>query len=177
MDTNIGTLFDTETTNCVSCGRPLTGTGCAWCNPPLLPYAGTSGWSGSTASKARAITNDSDGTTAKRQIETLNLIIKTGTHGMTVAELRTVTGWHHGQASGVLSCLHKEEKIARLTESRDRCKVYCYPDFVSGRDIESHGRKPRAANPDPVPVPPHSGPTSDTCPACGAGEYDHYGSL
>ena len=51
------------------------------------------------------------------------------------------------------------------------------PDFVSGRDIESHGRKPRAANPDPVPVPPHSGPTSDTCPACGAGEYDHYGSL
>ena len=59
---------------------------------------------------------------------------------MTVAELRTVTGWHHGQASGVLSCLHKEEKIARLTESRDRCKCYVHPMYVNGRETEPHGR-------------------------------------
>lgn len=148
-------LFEMEPTYCPTCGRLLSLTGgCAWCENelPALPYAGTSGWSGSDTSKARAVTADSNGTTSKRQADTIRLLAASGAEGVTVVELRQRYGWHHGQASGVLSVLHKEGVIARLHESRDRCKVYALPEFVNGRETEPHGRKPRAANPDPVPV-------------------------
>jgi hypothetical protein len=38
---------------------------------PLTPYAGTSGWSGSAASRDRAVNEDNDGTTSARQKEAL----------------------------------------------------------------------------------------------------------
>lgn len=53
-------------------------------------------------------------------------------------------GWHHGQASGALSVLHKTGYVARLTEVRERCKVYVHPDFVGGRPIEEPGSNRRA---------------------------------
>lgn len=140
------TLFEVDDLNCLYCGRPLLGnTSCVWClnkAGPLVPYAGTSGWSGSDTSKARAVTADSDGTTSKRQAETIRFLAANEDKGVTVAELRAYTGWHHGQASGVLSVLHKEGVIARLHESRDRCKVYTLPEYVNGRETEPHGRKP-----------------------------------
>lgn len=108
---------------------------------PALPYAGTSGWSGSSTSKARAVTADENGTTSDRQQTVLGLLFLAGFEGMTWKDLSESTGWHHGTASGALSVLHKDGRILRLTETRSRCKVYALPDYRDGREIEPHGRK------------------------------------
>jgi hypothetical protein len=102
---------------------------------PLTPYAGTSGWSGSTTSQDRAIEEDQDGTTKGRQSLTLRVINASKTYGMTWKELADETGWHHGQTSGVLSVLHKEGLIARLTERRGKCAVYVGLNSVNGRTV------------------------------------------
>jgi hypothetical protein len=65
-----------------------------------------------------------------------------GPWGVTWLELAAVLDVHHGSASGVLSVLHKGGRICRLTERRNRCKVYCLPEYVNGRETEPHGRKP-----------------------------------
>ena len=111
---------------------------------PVLPYAGTSGWSGSDTSRERAERDDVDGTTSRRQGRVIFALANEGVLGMTVKELRAEFGWHHGQASGVLSVLHKVGSIDRLVERRDRCAVYVLPQFRLGRDAVAHGRKPRA---------------------------------
>jgi hypothetical protein len=110
---------------------------------PLLPYAGTSGWSGSATSQSRAVNADRDGTTSAHQRQALESLSGRGSDGGTWRELADEYGWHHGTASGVLSVLHKEGVIARLSTSRSRCKVYVLPDYVDGRETEQHGRKPR----------------------------------
>lgn len=110
---------------------------------PLLPYAGTSGWSGSETSHARAVSADRDGTTSDRQRQALESLDLALTRGRTWRELADEYGWHHGTASGVLSVLHREGVIARLSTSRQRCKVYVLPEYVAGRETERHGRKPR----------------------------------
>lgn len=111
---------------------------------PHLGYAGTSGHSGSDTSEERARREDSDGTTAERQKNTLTLLAARGTHGMTWRELAGVEGWHHGQASGALSNLHKAELICRLTERRDKCLVYVLPAYVEGRPTTRQGNARRA---------------------------------
>jgi len=106
-----------------------------------LPYAGSSGWSGSNTSKDRADAADGSGVTSWRQSAAIAALYVAGSEGMTWQELGSVMGWHHGTASGLLSVLHKDSRIARLTEARDRCKVYVHLDYVGGRDVEAHGRK------------------------------------
>lgn len=116
---------------------------------PLVPYpepdgeSATSGWSGSDASHDRALREDASGTTSHRQSVTLGNVEAMGREGLTVVDLREITGWHHGQASGALSVLHKEGRIARLQERRDRCHVYVGLDHVDGRETASHGRSRR----------------------------------
>jgi len=102
---------------------------------PALPYAGTSGWSGSETSKKRAEKDDKDGTTSIRQRVTLMAILYSGSHGVTWKELASENNWHHGQASGVLSVLHKEGLVVRLKEKRLGCAVYVAPEYVAGREI------------------------------------------
>jgi len=104
------------------------------------PYAGTSGWSGTDTSKARAQHDDDSGLTGARQRQTLDLLDDADTVGLTWKELAEETGWHHGTASGVLSVLHKTGHVARLTQTRDRCKVYVTPRHTIGRDTETQGR-------------------------------------
>lgn len=102
---------------------------------PILPYNGTSGWSGSDTSLERAVRNDTDGTTGKRQKATLELLDGSGAQGMTWKELSDETGWHHGSASGVLSVLHKAGQINRLkTTRRNRCAVYVSAHHTYGRE-------------------------------------------
>lgn len=109
---------------------------------PDTPYAGTSGWSGSETSRERAEDADEGGTTTARQSRTLLALHHAGTHGLTWRELADENGWHHGQASGALSVLHKEGRIVRLAdERRQRCAVYVHPDYVEGRDAAQHGRE------------------------------------
>lgn len=106
----------------------------------LTPYAGSSGWSGSDTSEERAQQADSDGTTKDRQQRVMKSLEAREGKGVTVWEVRQLTSWHHGQASSVLSVLHKEGRIARLTERRNRCHVYVLPEWVNGREVQPHGR-------------------------------------
>lgn len=101
---------------------------------PVTPYAGTSGWKGSEASHDRVIQDDADGTTSKRQKETLVSLGAAGIRGLTWKELGEVYGWHAGQSSGCLSVLHLEGMVARLKERRNRCSIYVLPAFVNGRE-------------------------------------------
>lgn len=108
---------------------------------PEAPYNGTSGWSGSSTSEERALREDSDGTTGKRQIAALTYLASRGTYGATWKELADTLKLHHGSASGVLSVLHLTERVARLKETRNRCKVYVLPEFVDNRPIEIRKKK------------------------------------
>lgn len=100
----------------------------------------TSGWSGSETSHQRALSEDASGVTAQRQDAVRRYVTAAGYYGKTVKEVRDHLGLHHGQVSSALSVLHKEGRLARLTETRDRCAVYVYPTFVQGRETASHGR-------------------------------------
>ena len=113
---------------------------------PEAPYNGTSGWSGSESSAERARVQDADGTTGKRQMAALTYLASRGRHGSTWKELADALGLHHGSASGVLSVLHLTEHIARLKETRNRCKVYVLPEFVDNRKIEIRAKKKSCPN-------------------------------
>lgn len=115
---------------------------------PVLPYNGSSGWSGTDSSKERADRDDAFGSTKKRQEYILNLLKSRGEEGATWKEVSALSMMHHGQSSGALSVLHKDGEIARLTEKRDRCRVYVLPEYVHGRETDTQGRK-------------------HTCPECG----------
>lgn len=108
---------------------------------PSLPYAGTSGWSGSDTSHERAVNADREGTTSKRQTAALSFVAARRWQGVTWKELGTHFGWHHGTASGVLSVLHKDARIARVKDRRDRCEIYVLPEYVGDRETAAHGRK------------------------------------
>ena len=106
-----------------------------------LPYNGSSGWSGTDTSKARADAADTNGATRSTQNQILGHIFLERENGMTWKELAEITGWHHGTVSGALSVLHKTGRIARLTEKRGRCRVYVTPEYVAGRETDEQGRK------------------------------------
>lgn len=101
---------------------------------PITPHAGTSGWSGSDTSKERAMREDKDGTTTKRQEDTMCTLFDAGFTGITWSELANLYGWHHGQASGVLSVLHKEGHIVRLKARRNKSAIYVLENYVNGRE-------------------------------------------
>ena len=105
---------------------------------PELPYAGSSGWSGSDTSKERADEADTSGTTSKRQADVLRILGVYGDRGITWFELAKLWNTHHGSASGVLSVLHKTGRICRLTDRRGRSKVYVLPGHVAGRVTEPY---------------------------------------
>jgi predicted cupin superfamily sugar epimerase len=113
---------------------------------PELPYAGTSGYSGTDTSEDRARIQDSNGTTSKRQKETLMYLWMQHEQGVTWKEIADELGLHHGSASGVLSVLHLAGRIERLAETRNRCKVYVLPEYVAGRKTELHRGKKSAVH-------------------------------
>jgi hypothetical protein len=78
---------------------------------PVTPYAGTSGWSGSEASRDRAERRDHDGSTAALQTRLVVLVARTGSDGLTVDDARRVLPEHHGSVSGALSVLHMVGRV------------------------------------------------------------------
>jgi hypothetical protein len=105
---------------------------------PVTPYAGSSGWSGSTSSRDRAVLDDTSGVTAERQLLILGMLDDAGADGLTWNEISDITGEHHGKVSGPLSVLHKERYISRLTERRGRSEVYVRHHHVEGRETAPH---------------------------------------
>lgn len=104
-------------------------------DPASLPYAGTSGWSGSNTSRERATERDADGRTASIQARIVDNAAHAGAFGVTIAWLRDAyPDEHHGTLSGALTALHKTGRLLRLTEKRDKCSVYVHPRFLLGRE-------------------------------------------
>lgn len=101
----------------------------------------TGGHSGTDTSRERAIREAMDGTKAQREKDTIWLLGTRRGNGLTVKELRDLTGMHHGQASSVLSTLHKVGRVDRLNERRDRCLVYVLHGFAGERETQPHGRR------------------------------------
>ena len=113
-----------------------------------LPYVeadgtATQGWSGSSASRDRAKREAKDGTAHRRQTQAMTLLVVRAQKGATWKRLADTYGMHHGQASGVLSALHKAGRIARLAEKEDRCHIYVLPAHVNGREVQPHGGRPK----------------------------------
>lgn len=102
---------------------------------PLLPYAGSSGWKGSEASRDRAFIDDANGTTSLRQRVALKRVWDQEFRGLTWKELGEIENIHAGQSSGVLSVLHKEGLLVRLKDRRNRCSIYVAPPYVREREI------------------------------------------
>jgi hypothetical protein len=113
----------------------------------VLPYAGSSGHSGSDTSAARAEHEDSTGVTGKRQRRAMYLLDARAARGMTWSEFASAERLHHGQASSVLSNLHKAGRIVRLNQTRFRSKVYVLPEWVKGREVEPYRANKRHAAP------------------------------
>lgn len=101
-----------------------------------LPYAGTSGYSGTASSEERARTRDASGKTATVQQTVLVHVLRRGGDGITIAELRNeIPGEHHGTLSGALTALHKSGQVTRLKdERRGKCSVYVHRNCVEGRE-------------------------------------------
>lgn len=100
-----------------------------------LPYAGTSGFSGTDASMERALTRDATGKTGRVQRAVLDAAAAAGLPGVTIKDLRLeFPDEHHGTLSGALTALHQEGRLARLSTQRDRCSLYVLPINVLDRE-------------------------------------------
>jgi hypothetical protein len=99
----------------------------------------TDGWSGSPASHERALDEMRSGRAQRRRDDTIRALSIHGAAGLTWKELADTMGWHHGQASGVLSVLHKEGRISCLMDKRHKCHVYVMNSVVEGRETRPHG--------------------------------------
>lgn len=115
---------------------------------PSTPYAGTSGHSGSVASRDRAVREDANGTSGHRQQIILSALADAGAIGMTSAEFRDekYALGHHGNISGALSVLHKDGKIACTRGTRNRCHVYLSLEAAAG--FEPQRLRPFGGKPD-----------------------------
>lgn len=55
------------------------------------------------------------------------LVASAGADGLTWRELGKRAKWHHGQASGALSTVHRQGRLVRTTTYRAGCAVYVVP--------------------------------------------------
>ena len=110
---------------------------------PSLVYRGTEGWSGTETSRDRAEEEVRTGRATDRQRFTLLVLAQAGARGVTSAECRhrwprSPDGrkeWHHGSWSSSLTNLHKDGRIARLVETRDKCHIYVHWAYVNERPL------------------------------------------
>lgn len=119
-------------------GSP-TGRSPIFGRPASRPYAGGTGSTGSGASHDRREREDEHGVSAYRQEQIIGALRAAGTTGLTWSELGTLMGWHHGQATGALSVLHKEREIEALDSRRKRSTIYVLREFIAGRPTRDPG--------------------------------------
>jgi DNA-binding MarR family transcriptional regulator len=104
------------------------------------PYRDGTGNSQAGPSADRQEREDGTGLSAYRQTMALGLLESEGPMGMTVSELASKTGWHHGQASNVLSVLDKAGHIKRLEDQREGKSIYVLEQFMAGRNLARRRR-------------------------------------
>lgn len=100
----------------------------------------TDGWAGSEASHERAIRDVKSGARNQRREQTIRSLAEATGRGLTWRELADLQGWHHGQASGILSVLHREGRISCLALKRGRSHIYMLTEYVDGRETREAGR-------------------------------------
>lgn len=105
---------------------------------PELPYAGTSGWSGSVTSFERALNNDKSGLTGKHQALFITDLVFSGFDGLTSREWGLLHDFEHQTYSSIPSTLHLAGKVVRLTQRRGKHQIYVLPEYVNGRAISPH---------------------------------------
>jgi len=112
----------------------------AYPEPHDSGVSATDGWTGSDASQERAVADQKTGKARQHRAQTIDALSEAADHGLTYRELGDLFGWHHGQSSSVLSVLHKERRIARLQDQRNRCHIYVLHLYVQGRQTREAGR-------------------------------------
>lgn len=105
----------------------------------------TGGWSGSATSRERARAEEASGARGRRQQQVHALLREAGPHGLTDPEVQSALVIGHGASSGALTRLHRDGRIARLTERRARNEVYVMPWWVNGRPIAPYRPNRREA--------------------------------
>ena len=95
----------------------------------FTPYNGTGGYVERPTSIARAVQEVEDGTLSKRQQAVLQLLHDAGKNGCVWQAVGQQLNLHHGQASGVLSNLHKSGEIFMLRKKVMRCHPYVAKQF------------------------------------------------
>jgi hypothetical protein len=106
-----------------------------------LPYGGTSGWSGSSTSYERAISNDESGVTSKNQMLFMSDLLFCGEQGMTSKEWGLIHNLEHQTYSSIPSVLHEGGFVERLSNRRGRHEIYVLPEYVNGRETKPHRSK------------------------------------
>ena len=106
-----------------------------------LPYNGTSGWSGSSTSYERAMSNDENGVTSKNQMLFMSDLLFCGEQGLTSREWGELHSLEHQTYSSIPSVLHEGGFVERLAKRRGRHEIYVLPEYVNGRETKPHGRK------------------------------------
>jgi hypothetical protein len=124
-------------------GEPRGATFCPLCrrksvDTATLPYAGTSGWSGSQTSFERVKIRDESGMTAKYQKMFLVDLEVAGNAGLTSREWGLLHNLEHQTYSSVPSVLHLGGYVARLTQRRNRHQIYVLPQWVNDRTLSPH---------------------------------------
>jgi hypothetical protein len=117
---------------------------------PSRPYK-QEGMPSSGYAKGASTSKDAEPHRAGAQEELVELLNSLGPKGVTWREATVMLRRqyakhreiHHGTVSGALSALHKDKRIARLTERRKRCLVYVALDYVDGRETRPQGRGPK----------------------------------
>src|SRR5690606_19903550 len=102
--------------------------------PAALPYAGTSGWSGSDASREATEERDRSGRTGEVQSAVWQWTWGRGQWRAPVLAWREpFPQWPHGRICSALTCLHKSGRLLRLTQKRDRASICVAPAWQMGR--------------------------------------------
>jgi hypothetical protein len=74
--------------------------------------------------------------------QVLQAVRDTGPAGVTSPEVEQAMGIHHGTASGALSRLNRDGRIARLLTKRDSSSVYVMPEHAAPADTAPLRRRP-----------------------------------
>jgi len=86
---------------------------------------------------------DSEPLRRRRQGEVYRLVVESGFEGITVQEVRSELGVHHGIASSALSNLHMDGSICKLAERRNGCGIYVLQKYINGDETIPHRRNRR----------------------------------
>jgi hypothetical protein len=104
-----------------------------------LPYNGTEGYAASEPSEERATRRARNGRAEAIQQQVWDMLTAAGPDGVIYTEVRDKLGVNSNIANPALSVLHKDGRIAKLSDKRDGCGIYVHIAHINGREVVPHG--------------------------------------